>query len=80
MIEELIILGVTAIVLTAGTLITIHLSSVTKRKLKRQKLDELHHRKMQILDQLKGELEVEALQKQKSDNILEVYDIKEVPT
>ncbi|MFA6461981.1 MAG: hypothetical protein WCV90_06985 [Candidatus Woesearchaeota archaeon] len=80
MIEQLIVLGIAAIVLTAGTLITIHLTSVTKRKLKRQKLDELHHRKMQILDELKGELEVEALQKQKPDNILEVYDLQEVPT
>jgi len=80
MIAEAIGLGLLAIGVTAGVLGTIHLVRVLKRKNKRQKLSDLHSRKMQILDEIKKEIEVEAVQKKRASNLLEVYDIQEVQT
>ncbi|GEM_PF-2597759 len=79
MIEELIISGIGVIILILIILTILYLASVIKRKTRKRRLDELHARKMQVLEEIQKELEVEALEQKAETPVEEDKQIAEVP-
>ena len=78
MILEILIGGFSALFIVSLALGMTYIIIELRRKFLIKKLNELHHRKMQILDEVKKELEVEALQKEDEPAVLEVYPEEEV--
>jgi len=74
MIAEIIVLGIIAIATTIAVLGCVYFAGTLKRKSKRQELDNLHAHKMQQLEEIKAELEIETLQNPPD----EVYEVEEV--
>jgi len=78
MILEILIGGFSALFIVSLALGMTYIIIELRRKFLIKKLNELHHRKMQILDEVKKELEVEALQKEDEPAVLEIYPEEEV--
>ena len=78
MILEILIGGFSALFIISLALGMTYIIIELRRKFLIKKLNELHHRKMQILDEVKKELEVEALQKEDEPAVLEIYPEEEV--
>ena len=78
MILEILIGGFSDLFIISLALGMTYIIIELRRKFLIKKLNELHHRKMQILDEVKKELEVEALQKEDEPEVLEVYPEEEV--